>query len=193
MSAADIIMHWRQFVQDVSEELLLSDERMEQQRLEAVDMLGLEVMSAQQGSGCQAQPQETDASDDSGNFTFSKTCRWCGCTNSEGLHLEGGCSTGEELEAQQQQGQRQQQDVAQLQAAAAAAAAAGGSDTDAKLMALVSKYSYMTKFVALLNPGVLGSKPEVQANKQQAIMWSVTEQPTTMNPAYLRIYQTGPE
>jgi hypothetical protein len=152
MSSDEIIMHWRQFLQDVSEELLTADDAQEQQRLQAGDLLGLE------GMGCCAakaaidpgplQKQEEEPSDDS-TFTMSRECRWCGCTNvDDALHLAGGCSMGEE-------GKQQSGDAAGAgpAAAAAAAAACSAGGPEQRIQELVSKYSYMTKFVALLNPG----------------------------------------
>jgi hypothetical protein len=138
MAADEIIMHWRQFVQDVSEELLSSNEKEEQQRLDA-GMLGL-GNKCMGGFDAPHHDDEPAASDDSA-FTMSKSCRWCGCTNTEGLHLETGCSMGEQQQA--------------ALPSAATAAGGGSNHADEHIVELVNKYSYMTKFVALLNPGAL--------------------------------------
>lgn len=147
MTSDDIVMHWRQFVQDVSEELLTSDEKEEQQRLEA-GLLGLG--NCMGGPKLQPQDEEAAASDDSA-FTMSTICRWCGCTNTVGLHVETGCIMGQEA----QQEQNAMTAAAVAAAAAAAAGGAGSNHADEHVVELVNKYSYMTKFVALLNPGVL--------------------------------------
>lgn len=155
MTADDIIMHWRQFLHDVSEELLTADAQEEQQRLDA-GQLGLSTMCQSyenQRRIMQEQQQQADEdSNDSAAFALSKVCRWCGCTNTEGLHMEGGC--------QPEHHQQQQNDAAAAAAPPAPAPATSGagggggvSATDERLMELVNKYSYMTKFVALLNPG----------------------------------------
>lgn len=193
MTADEIIMHWRQFLQDVSEELLTSDDKQEQQRL-ANGEIGL--WGAQGNNGCydaangtatgpargagssvqqgnsssfakqQQQLAQQDAaeaeSDDTAVFTMSSECRWCGCTNVDGL-VTACCSTA--AEQQQQQQPAVKREASDSGAAAAGARAdsgtnSGGSGTDERLVQLVNKYSYMTKFVALLNPGRAGSGSE---------------------------------
>lgn len=190
MTADEIIMHWRQFLQDVSEELLTSDDKQEQQRL-ANGELGL--WGAQGNNGCydaatgtgigpacgagssvqansssfakqQQQLAQQDAaeaeSDNTAVFTMSNECRWCGCTNVDGL-VTVCCSTAAEQQQQQQQQAAVKREASDSGAAAGARADSGtnsaGSGTDERLVQLVNKYSYMTKFVALLNPGVLYS------------------------------------
>lgn len=138
----------------MSEQLLTSDERQEQQRLDA-GVMGLDGHACCSTEPPQAVDPEAAASDDSA-FTMSKVCRWCGCTNTEGLELVhlSGCSAGEEGQPPQQQQQQQpKQQQPEDEAMAAVAAGAGGSSTEQQLVELVSRYSYMTKFVALLNPG----------------------------------------
>jgi len=161
MTADDIVMHWRQFLQDVSEELLTADEQEEQQRLDAGQM-GPEIDCSMHGGTAnkQQQQQQEEDSQDSAAFTMSRECRWCGCTNTEGLHMPECCNAaGTEQPLMQRQEAALEAGSAAAAAAAAAATAAeapagdGGSATEQRLVELVNKYSYMTKFVALLNPG----------------------------------------
>jgi hypothetical protein len=181
MKASDIIMHWRQFLQDVSEELLMSDDRDEQQRLEAgklgLQASGLGVASHFSCSGHSSKTQahtqtqtqqQDDTSDDSGTLLgLSKVCRWCGCTNTEGLHLPGGCSSSA--------ADMQQQELQQAAAAAAGGGdAAGATARDARLVELVNKYSYMTKFVALLNPGAHGGQPLPPGGEKAILVFHCT-------------------
>uniref|UniRef100_A0A383WD44 BZIP domain-containing protein n=1 Tax=Tetradesmus obliquus TaxID=3088 RepID=A0A383WD44_TETOB len=166
MSTDEIIKHWKQFVHDVTGELLAAEQQ-QQQAAQAAASAGSDATAAAGGPGAiDSSSAEPCSATTSAAASVAKTCRWCSCSDSQE-------HSAEACEAQQRQ-QQQQRDGMPADANADANAAAsegrgcgGGKDPvvmaesgsghpgAARIQALVNRYSYMTKFVALLNPGVL--------------------------------------
>eukprot|EP00878_Enallax_costatus_P000701 GHUV01000811.1.p1 GENE.GHUV01000811.1~~GHUV01000811.1.p1 ORF type:complete len:928 (+),score=335.74 GHUV01000811.1:282-3065(+) len=166
MSSEDIIRHWKHFLHDVSGELLVAEQEEQQEKLRKLQRYGKDV--------------DEDSTCTSAHEHVGKSCRWCSnCDDPTVEHSEDNCRAAAEeraaaAAAAAQQGPScteglnvgaccdvkplpgtagfgggVQRQVSDCQSAGRCTASEG------RIVALVNKYSYMTKFVALLNPGVL--------------------------------------
>jgi hypothetical protein len=148
LSADEIIRHWKQFVHDVTGELLAAEQQ--QQSTRAAQSHGSDATAA---GAAALDTSEPGSATTSAAASVSKICRWCSCSEE---HSAEACA---ELQRQQQQ-QRDGMPASEVAAAggcgsdpAAVEESAGSHPGAARIQALVNRYSYMTKFVALLNPG----------------------------------------
>jgi hypothetical protein len=145
--ADDIIKHWKQFVHDVTGELLAAEQEQQQQQQQGAAAALSHGSDATAAGAAAFDSSEPGSATTSAAASVAKTCRWCSCSEE---HSAEAC-------AEQQRQQQQQRDGIGCGKDPAVAESAGAdlNPSAVRIQALVNRYSYMTKFVALLNPGEL--------------------------------------
>eukprot|EP00775_Hariotina_reticulata_P001595 gene1595-1935_t len=173
-SVDEVLQHWKQFLEEVTEELLKVEHEAQEEQLRRLAAAGQQWQcEVDKEKGLQSLPSPAE--------TVSSVCRWCSCcydaadlgcpeasASADAAPTTEGAAVGDAVL------------LPGLELAASAAPSAGSissravpfaasasnlpgvpccarqpSASELRIMQLVNRYSYETKFVALLNPGVL--------------------------------------